>query len=115
MGTEHRESERKDALALVEIVVLDVIGAPVDRAMARTLNVSEKGILLETHLSLKEGQGLLVALGLEDNLCEIRGRVVRIVGKGEDNKSHYGVEFLKMSDSDAATLSWYLENFNNTF
>ncbi|MFO7607457.1 MAG: PilZ domain-containing protein [Desulfurivibrionaceae bacterium] len=112
MGSENRESERKAALALLDFIALDESGAPVDRAMARALNVSEKGILLETHLSLDEGQHLLITLGLDDNLCEIRGRILR-AEKVEENKFHYGVEFLKMSASDAATLGWYLKNFNS--
>ncbi|MDT8334894.1 MAG: PilZ domain-containing protein [Desulfurivibrionaceae bacterium] len=112
MGFENRESERKDALNLLDFIALDESGAPVDRAMARTLNVSERGILLETHLSLNEGQNLLITIGLGDNLCEIRGRIVRSE-KRDENKFHYGVEFLEMSASDAATLAWYLKNFND--
>jgi len=121
MEPENRTSERKDALALLDFIALDETGAPVDRAMARTLNVSENGILLETHISLKEGQQMIITLGLDDNLCEMKGRVVRSDIKGkiirsekkDDNKFHYGVEFLDMSEQDAATLHWYLENFNN--
>lgn len=113
MGPEHRESERKDTLALLDFVVLDKSGNQIDRAMARTLNVSEKGILLETHLSLDEGQEMIITIGLGDNLCEIRGRVVRSE-KEQENKFHYGVEFLAMDEKDAATLRWYLDNFNNS-
>jgi hypothetical protein len=112
MGFENRESERKEALALLDFIALDESGAPVDRAMARTLNVSEKGILLETHLALKKGQHLLITIGLEDNLCELRGRILRSE-KVDESKFHYGVEFLKMSPDNAATLGWYLKSFND--
>ena len=111
MEFENRESERKDTLNLLDYVVIDESGEAIDRAMARTLNVSEKGILLETHLSLDKGQVLLITIGLENDLCEIRGRIVRAEKCGDDSFC-YGVELLEVEDKDASTLRKFLKEFN---
>ena len=111
MGFDHRESARKDSLNLLDYVVLDDAGNQVDRAMARTLNVSERGILFETHLCLEKGRELIITIGLENDLCEIRGRIAHAEQCGDDS-FHYGVEFLDMTDKDAATLSGFLKEFN---
>ena len=110
MGFDHRESERKDSLNLLDYVVLDDSGNQVERAMARTLNVSERGILFETHLCLDKDQVLLVTIGLGNDLCEIRGKIVRADGCGDDC-FRYGVEFLDITDKDAATLREFLREF----
>jgi len=111
MGFENRESKRNDTLNLLDYVVIDESGNPVNRAMARTLNVSENGILLETHLPLDEGQKLIITLGLENDLCEIKGKIVRIVSAEEDKYS-YGIVFYDVEEKDAAILKDFLEEFN---
>ena len=111
MKFENRESERKDVLNLLDYVVLDESGKAVARAMARTLNVSENGLLLETHLSLEEGQMLLLTIGLENELCEIKGKIVR-AGKSGEESFAYGVEFLNVTSENSGVLHRFLEAFN---
>ena len=110
-GIENRESERKDTLNLLDYVVLDDEGRETDRAMARTLNVSEKGILLETHHSFEIGQKLLITIGLKDNLFEFKGNVVHAVACEED-KFCSGIEFADGSDEGMAILREFLAAFN---
>lgn len=110
-GIENRTSERQDTLNLVDYVVLSKSGEPLTRAMARTLNVSEKGILLETHLPFDKGQELLLTIGLKNNLSEFKGRIVHIE-KREDDVFAYGIEFLELSDDCMAVLTEFLTAFN---
>ena len=112
-GIENRTSERQDTLNLVDYVVLSKSGEPLNRAMARTLNVSEKGILLETHLPFDKGQDLLLTIGLKNNLSEFMGRIVHIE-KREDDVFAYGIEFLEMSDEGMAVLTEFLTAFNES-
>lgn len=112
-GIENRESERKDTLNLVDYVVLSKSGEALNRAMARTLNVSEKGILLQTHLPFDKGQELLVTIGLANNLFEFKGRIVHIEKKSED-VFDYGVEFAEMCAEGTAVLKEFLTAFNST-
>ncbi len=111
-GINNRESERKDTLNLVDYVVLDENGREADRAMARTMNVSEKGILLETHKPLKKGQMLLLTIGLRNELFEFKGRVVHCETCA--NEFHCsGIEFLEVSEAEMKLLRNFLKAFNN--
>lgn len=111
-GIEHRGSARKDTLNLLDYIIVDDFGREVSRAMARTLNVSEKGILLETHLPFAVGQKLLITIGLRNNLFEFKGRVAHC--KSCSNESHCaGVEFLDVSPEGMAILRDFLKAFNN--
>ena len=66
--------------------------------MGRTLDVSEVGIRLETHLAVDIGSEMLLSIGLEDDVLEVRGRVVHSA-QNKEGKHELGVEFL---DKDAA-------------
>jgi len=110
-GLENRSSTRRDTLNLLDYIIVDESGLEVDRAMARTLNVSEKGILLETHLPLAMGQQLLITIGLRNNLFEFRGRVAHC--KSCAPESHCaGVEFVDVSPEGMAILRDFLKAFN---
>jgi len=111
-GINNRESERKDTLNLVDYVVLDENGRETDRAMARTMNVSEKGILLETHKPLTKGQQLMITIGLRNELIEFKGRVVHCETCA--NEFHCsGIEFLDVSPEGMSLLRNFLKAFNN--
>lgn len=109
---ENRTSTRRDTLNLLDYIVLDESGKEIDRAMARTLNVSEKGILLETHIPLPKGQLLLITIGLRNNLFEFKGRVAHCETCA--NESHCaGIEFLDVSPDGMAILRDFLKAFND--
>jgi len=108
---ELRGSKRKDSLNLLDYIVLDGSGDELNRAMARTLNVSEKGILLETHVPFDIGQELSITIGLENDLVEVHGRIVRCES-GDFDGYHSGVEFLDISPDQMVTLNKFLTAFN---
>lgn len=111
-GIENRSSTRRDTLNLLDYVLLNESGREIDRAMARTLNVSEKGILLETHLPLAIGQQLLITIGLRNNLFEFKGRVAHC--KSCTPESHCaGVEFVDVSPEGMTILRDFLKAFND--
>ena len=110
-GINNRESERKDTLNLVDYVVLDENGHATDRAMARTMNVSEKGILLETHKPLVKGQLMMITIGLRNELLEFKGRVVHCETCA--NEFHCsGIEFLDVTPEGMKLLRNFLKAFN---
>ncbi len=105
-----RQSERKDTLNLVDYVVLSKSGQPLNRGMARTLNISEKGILLETHLRFEKGQELLLTIGLKNNLFEFKGKIAHT--EIQDNDAFaYGIEFIEMCDEGLTILREFLKTF----
>ena len=80
-------------------VLVDGAGDEVERqTMGRTLDVSEVGIRLETHMPVDVGHEMLLSVGLEDDVLDIRGRVVHS-SCNKEGKYELGVEFL---DKDAA-------------
>jgi Tfp pilus assembly protein PilZ len=110
-GIENRSSTRRDTLNLLDYVLVDESGREIERAMARTLNVSEKGILLETHVPLAMGQQLLITIGLRNNLFEFRGRVAHC--KSCTTESHCaGVEFIDVRPEGMVILRDFLKAFN---
>jgi len=80
------------------------------QTMGRTLNVSEVGVRLETNVPVDIGRQMMVSIGLEEELVDIRGRVVHSK-QNEDGKYELGVEFL---DKDAPT-SKSLKKFIKAF
>jgi len=80
------------------------------QTMGRTLNVSEAGVRLETNLPVDIGHQMMVSIGLEEELVDIRGRVVHSK-QNEDGNYELGVEFI---DKDAPT-SKILKKFINAF
>ena len=78
--------------------------------MARTLNVSKGGVLIETHHRLFKGQQVMITLGLQDQLIDVMGRVVYVVGTAR--RFHGGIEFFHLSDTDKKVLDRYVNAFH---
>jgi hypothetical protein len=108
MSEDHRMSERKDTLNLLDLVIMDESDAIVGREMGRTLNVSEAGIMVETPAQLEIGQRLCVSVAVEDNVVEMIGRVMRI-SENEDGNIIAGVEFVEIYDRDHEVLTYFLD------
>jgi len=99
-----------DSLNLLEYVLIDDKGEIVTRAMGRTLNISEKGILLETHIPLEPAQVLLITIGLEEDLVDIKGQV-KHAEKRDEATFGSGIEFLEIDDEGSRVIQNYLEAF----
>lgn len=110
MTTERRRFIRPEALNLLDYLVVDEQGRQGEYSMARTLNVSKGGVLMETHRQLPLGQQVMITLGLKDQLIDVMGRIVYAVG--EAGRFHNGVEFFHLSDSDKRILDNYVTAFH---
>ncbi|MBU1709589.1 MAG: PilZ domain-containing protein [Proteobacteria bacterium] len=104
-----RRYDRLDTLNLLEFVVLDDQDYPVTRGMGRTLNISEKGVLMETFMPFALGQSLIVAVGLNEQIINLKGSVVRIHDSVEDVYKT-GMEFMDINPADEARLHKYLQD-----
>ena len=103
-----RKHERKESLNLTDYVILGISGDPVSRRMGRTINVSEGGILLETHFPLENGRDILITIALEEEIIELKGRVVHV--RPEDDKRFLcGVEFTSYSAEAGGVLKKYIK------
>lgn len=107
-----RKDERLDTINLLDYTVLNDKGETVNQAMGRTLNVSESGLLLDTHIPFRVGQNLVLAIELEEEIVELIGKVVH-TEKNEHGRYSSGIEFESLSREDRETLHKYLEAFNS--
>jgi len=99
---EKRRHYRVDSQNLLNYACYDENGHVVKQGMGRTLNVSETGILLETHIPIDSQYVVGLTIGFEENLINIKGKVV-YTKAGKDGKFESGIQFME-SDSDTNAL-----------
>jgi c-di-GMP-binding flagellar brake protein YcgR len=106
---EKRKHARISSLNL-SYVCLDENNKIIKQGMGRSLNVSESGILLETHFPIDDQHIVTLTLGLEEDLIDIKGRPVhtRINDAG---KYEVGIEFLKSDAKTRKALKKFIDAF----
>lgn len=110
MSKSERRYVRMESLNLLDYVLVDEKGEIVSRAMGRTLNISEKGILLETHIKFEPGQTLRITIGLEEDLIDFTG-LVKHAEERDDKTFSAGIEFLEFDGEGKRVLGTYLKAF----
>ncbi len=108
---EKRKHERVDSIYLLNYVHLGENEKKLMQGMGRTMNVSETGIMLETHVPFSQDDDMDVVVGLKDDMVTIRGKVIfsRTIEKG---KHQAGIQFVSIDEVSLATLRRYIEAFN---
>ena len=110
MSTERRRYLRPEALNLLDYLVVDAQGRQGEYSMARTLNVSKGGILMETHIPLPKGQQVMITLGLHDQLIDVMGNIVYTAE--DSGRFQHGIEFFHLTDHDKRILDRYVTAFH---
>jgi hypothetical protein len=109
MASENKRKHRRIASLNLSYICLDENNNIVKQGMGRTLNISESGILLETHFPIKSEYRVLLTIALREDLLEIKGKPIHVRSK-ETGKFEVGIEFLE-PDQDSVRL---LQSFINT-
>jgi hypothetical protein len=106
---EKRKHARIDSLNL-SYVCLDENNQIIKQGMGRSLNVSESGILLETHFPIDDQHIVTLTLGLEEDLVDIKGRPVhtRINDAG---KYEVGIEFFESDNKTRKALKKFIDTY----
>ena len=107
---EKRKNSRIKALNLISYSCIDETDQALSQGMGRTLNLSEDGILLETHVSVNPKHKVVMSIGLEDDLINIKGRVVYSVDGG-DERFEAGIEFIERDEATLEVLNKYIKAF----
>lgn len=81
--------------------------------MGRTLNVTEEGLLMETHIPLEKGQQVIITLGLKDQLIDVLGRIVHT--KYTAGRYQNGIAFSRLSETDRSILDAYMAAFHTRY
>ncbi len=110
---EKRKHERIASLNLLNYLCMDENHEFVESGMGRTLNVSLSGILLETHVPIESRRAISLAIGLEEEVVNILGRIV-YCRKGREGMYDSGVHFFE-SDDEASfdILRQYIQAFRS--
>jgi hypothetical protein len=110
MNNSQRRYVRMDSLNFLDYVVLDESEKITAHAMGRTINISEKGILMETHIPIALGQIVRVTIGLEDDLVDVKGQVKHAEDR-EDKRYGSGIEFIAIDSEGIRVVRSYLKAF----
>ena len=73
---DQRKHPRVPTSNLISFKLYDDNGKLLNQSMARTLNISQSGILIETAHIMATGRISLMSAGAQDELVKIKGRVV---------------------------------------
>jgi phage terminase large subunit-like protein len=108
---EKRKHSRIDSLHLLNYVYYDESEEEATQGMGRTLNVSESGILLETHNPIDTGNVVSLTIGFEEDVVDIKGRPV-YSNKNDRDMYESGIEFFDVDQEAQKVLRQYITAFN---
>jgi hypothetical protein len=107
---EKRKHPRVDTLNLFYIC-LDEDQQVIKQGMGRTLNVSESGILLETYFPIEATHTVVLSIGFQERLVDIKGRPVHIRST-RAGVYEIGVEFTQLDETARHALKGYLDSMD---
>jgi c-di-GMP-binding flagellar brake protein YcgR len=108
---EKRKHSRIDSLHLLNYIHYGDSEDDATQGMGRTLNVSESGILLETHVSIDVDHTVQLTIGIEENVVDIKGSVV-YSQKNAKGMYESGIEFFNVDAAAQKVLKAYISEFN---
>ena len=103
-----RKHERIQSLNL-SYICLDEDQNIIKQGMGRTLNISESGILLETHFPIESNHTIQLTVSLEENLVDIKGRPVHVQSM-EGGKYQIGIQFFDLDENAIKMLRQYISS-----
>jgi PilZ domain len=103
---ERRQAERRCTKSFLDYEAVSPQGATLARGLARTLNVSATGLLLETGRFFEVGQLLLLTVVLANELVQLTGRVVHSQPI-DDDLCCSGIQFVTFSGDSAQRFQRY--------
>ena len=107
-----RRHPRFDSINL-SYICLDKSEKVVHQAMARTINISEGGFLIETHFKMKKNYKLIATIGIRDETVDIKGKVAHVKSAG-GGKYLAGIEITE-NDDQAVWMNFIKKISENTF
>ena len=104
---EQRIDQRIESSNLLSYICFDENKHEMMQGMGRTLNVSEGGILLETHVPIDPHYIVSLTMALEDDLMDFKGKIV-YSRKRDDGKLESGIEFIEMDEEKHQFFKQYI-------
>ena len=110
--TEKRQYIRLESINLLDYLIIDKEGMQTTHSMARTLDISENGLKLETDKEISLGDTLLITIGLEEDLIDLMADVTHVEKEG--NRYQAGIEFIDIKDEGRRIFKKYTKAFATT-
>src|SRR5210317_1071633 len=103
-----RKHERIQSLNL-SYICLDEEKNIIKQGMGRTLNISESGILLETHFPIKPEHVVQLTISLEEDLLDLKGKPAH-VRSCDDGKYEVGIQFIELDQNTTDLLKKFISS-----
>ncbi len=107
---EKRKHSRINSSNLLSYTCVNAENIVVQQGMGKTLDVSEGGILLETHVSIDSQYLVHLDIGFKDDVAEIVGKVA-YTRKGESGRIESGIRFEEYGDESRQVLQQFIKDF----
>jgi hypothetical protein len=107
---EKRKHSRIESTHLLNYLYSDRSGENNLQGMGRTLNVSESGILLETHTPLEVNNSVSLTIGIEENVVTINGRII-YSKKNQNDMYEAGIGFFDVQEEAQVVLKQFIDSF----
>jgi hypothetical protein len=111
MENNEKRKHRRIASLNLSYVCLDEAGKQVKQGMGRTLNLSESGILLETRFPIAAEHTVILSIGLEDQVVDIRGHAVH-VRSTDHGVYEIGIEFVDPDELMLHTIRYFIRSLS---
>ena len=103
---------RKDSIRLRVIYPaiytrFDNKGRPCDQKICRSMNVSQRGVRLQSSFPVDYGEVLDVTMALGENLVAFKGKVVYVTSS-EDHGFEFGISIEDIENQDRVTLTQFI-------
>ena len=103
---------RKDSIRLKVIYPaiytrFDNKGRPCDQKTCRSMNVSQRGVRLQSSFPVDSGEVLDVTIALGGNLVAFKGKVVYVTSS-EDQGFEFGISIQDIDDQDRVALTGFI-------
>ena len=113
MVTNKRKHQRVSTLNLLHYVCLDADGSHLEQGMGKTLDISQGGLLMETHIRIDAQYIMFLAVGFKEELVDIKGEVA-YSRKDESDMYQSGIKFLETNEKITRIVDELIEDFNKT-
>ena len=105
---EKRKHARIDSLNL-SYFCLDENNQIIKQGMGRTLNISESGILLETHFPIEPEHVVQLTISLEEDLLDLKGKPVH-VRSCDQGRYEVGIQFIELDQNATDLLKKFISS-----
>ena len=102
MTSENKRKHKRIESLNLSYICLDEEENIVKQGMGRTLNISESGMLLETHFPIEPIHVVQLTISLEEDLLDLKGKPVH-VRSSDEGKYEIGIKFIEL-DRGASDL-----------